>query len=87
MVLEENGEDKMVVESKKVYKILELYIFITYFSTVVPLTSYVLFPGGLGDLGVTCSPRDPSSAGSNPTEVDGFCLNVKILSTSPPGGT
>ena len=23
-------------------------------------------------LGVTCSPRDPKFAGSNPTEVDGF---------------
>ena len=27
---------------------------------------------GLGDLGVTCSPRDPRFAGSNPTEIDGF---------------
>ena len=27
---------------------------------------------GLGDLGVTCSPRDPWLAGSNPAEVDGF---------------
>ena len=27
---------------------------------------------GLGDFGVTCSPRDPGFAGSNPTEVDGF---------------
>ena len=26
----------------------------------------------LGSLGVTCSPRDPRFAGSNPTEVDGF---------------
>ena len=25
--------------------------------------------------------------GSNPTEVDGFFQDVKILSTSPPGGT
>ena len=42
---------------------------------------------GLGGLGVTCSPRDPRFAGSNPTEVDGFFQNVKILSKSPPGGT
>ena len=42
----------------------------------------------LGGLGVTCSPRDPRFAGSNPTEVDGFFFqDVKILSTSPPGGT
>ena len=26
---------------------LELFIFITYFSTVVPITSYVFFPVGL----------------------------------------
>ena len=38
-------------------------------------------------LGVTCSSRDPRFAGSNPAEVDGFFQDVKILSTSPPGGT
>ena len=27
---------------------------------------------GLGGLGVTCSPRDPSFTGSNPAEVDGL---------------
>ena len=27
---------------------------------------------GLVGLGVTCSPRDPRFAGSNPTEFDGF---------------
>ena len=27
---------------------------------------------GLGGLRVTCSPRDPRFAGSNPTEIDGF---------------
>ena len=43
-------------------------------------------PAGLGGLGVTCSPRDPRFAGSNPAEVDGFCQDVKLLSTSPPGG-
>ena len=42
---------------------------------------------GLGALGVTCSPRDPSLAGLNPAEVDEFFQDVKILSTSPPGGT
>ena len=41
----------------------------------------------LGGLEVTCSPRDQRFAGSNPTEVDGFFQDVKILSTSPPGGT
>ena len=34
---------------------------------------------GLGDLGVTCLPRDPRLAGSNPAEVDGFFQDVKIL--------
>ena len=42
---------------------------------------------GLGGLGVSCSPRDPRFAGSNPAEVDGFFQDVKILITSPPGGT
>ena len=36
----------------------------------------------LGGLGVTCSPRDPRFAGSNPAEVDGFFQDVKNLSTS-----
>ena len=34
-----------------------------------------------------CSPRDARFAGSNPAEVDGFFQDVKILSTSPQGGT
>ena len=42
---------------------------------------------GLGGLGVTCTPRDPMFAGSNSAEVDGFFQDIKILSTSPPGGT
>ena len=36
---------------------------------------------------VTCSPRDSRFAESNPGEVDGFFQDVKILNTSPPGGT
>ena len=36
---------------------------------------------------VTCSPQDPRFAGSNPAEVNGFFKDVKILSTSPLGGT
>ena len=34
---------------------------------------------GHGGLGVTCSPRDPKFASSNPVEVDGFFHDVKIL--------
>ena len=34
--------------------------------------SYFLNIVGIGGLVVTCSPRDPRFAGSNPTEVDGF---------------
>ena len=41
---------------------------------------------GLGGLGVTCSPRDPNFAGSNPTEINGLFQGVKTLRTSPPGG-
>ena len=43
--------------------------------------------GGLGGPGVPFSPGYPRFAGSNPAEVDGFFQGVKILSTSPPGGT
>ena len=42
---------------------------------------------GLGGLGVTCSPRDPRFESSNPAEVDEFSQDLKLLSTSPPGGT
>ena len=49
---------------------------ITYFTVI-----------GLGGLGVPCSLRDPRFAGSNPAEVNGFFQDLKILSTSPPGGT
>ena len=41
---------------------------------------------GLGGLGITCSPRDPRFAGSNPAEVNAFFQGVKILNTNPPGG-
>ena len=41
----------------------------------------------LGGIGITCLPRDPKFAGSNPAEVDGFFQDVKILSRSPPGGS
>ena len=40
---------------------------------------------GLGGLGEHA--WDPRFAGSNPTEVDGFFQNIKILSNSSPGGT
>ena len=48
--------------------------------------SSVIIVGPVG-LGVTCSPRDPRFVGSNPTEVDGFFQDVKLLSPSPHGGT
>ena len=32
---------------------------------------------GFGGLGITCSPRDPRFAGSNPIEVDGFFSGCK----------
>ena len=33
---------------------------------------------GLCALGVTCSPRDPRFAGSNPAEVNGFFQDFKL---------
>ena len=34
---------------------------------------------GFGSLGVTCSPRYPRFAGSNPAEVNGFFQDVKTI--------
>ena len=42
---------------------------------------------GLGGLGATCSLRDARFAGSNPADVMDFFQDIKILSSSPPGGT
>ena len=41
----------------------------------------------IGGLGVTCLPQDSRFVGSNPADVDEFFQDVKILSTSPTGGT
>jgi hypothetical protein len=41
----------------------------------------------LGGLGVTCSPRDPKFAGSNPAEVNEFFQDVKNPEHNPPGRT
>ena len=54
---------------------------------ILMVVKFICMTVDLGDLGVTCTPRDPRFAGSNPTEVDGFCQDVKILSTSHPRGT
>ena len=40
---------------------------------------------GLGGLRVTCSPRDPRFAGSNPAEVDGFFSGRKNLEQKSSG--
>ena len=42
---------------------------------------------GLGGLWVSYSLRDPRFVGSNPAEVDRLFQDVKVLSTSTPGGT
>ena len=61
------------------------FLFIsTYFSFSAGLCAVLV---GLGGLGLTRSLPDQMFAGSNPAEVDGFFQDVKILSTSPPGGT
>ena len=62
---------------------------IEYYRIGMPCEFSIETPGsivGLGGFGATCSPRDPRFAGSNPAKVDGFFQDVKILSTSPPGG-
>ena len=51
------------------------------------VTNYTRLGVGFGGLGVTCTPRDSKFAGSNPAEDDGPFQDVKILNTSPPGGT
>ena len=63
---------------------ISLYGFI-YFS--LSKFKFRLLIVDLGGLGVTCSPRGPRFADSNPAEVDGFFQNVKILSTRSPRGT
>ena len=37
----------------------------------------------LGGLGVTCSPRDPRFAGSNPAEVEGFFQGLSAVGPEP----
>ena len=54
---------------------------------LLPSSTLCEYVTSLGGLGVICLPRDPRFVGSNPTEVGGFFQDVKILSTSPPGGT
>ena len=46
-------------------------LYIIYFLYVCKST-IILNPVDLGGLGVTCLPRDPRFAGSNPAEVNGF---------------
>ena len=62
----------------------DLFFFQKEISLIIPI---FVIKGRLVGLKVTCSPRDPRFAGSNPAEVDGFFQDVKILSTRPPGGT
>ena len=62
-----------------------IYVYTRIIATLLKSILVRMTPVGLGGLGVTCSPRDPRFAGSNPTEVDGFFQDVKILSTNPPG--
>ena len=50
-------------------------VYIDLFDSMLVRSSSV----GLGGLRVTCSPRDPRFAGSNPAEVDGFFQDVEII--------
>ena len=56
-------------------------------NTYIKVYIVIMILVGLGGLGITSSPPDTRFAGSNPTEVGGFFQDVKIMSTSPPGGT
>ena len=47
---------------------LELFIYIIYISTVVPLTSYFFFPVGLSSLIVNC-PSQESEEIARPVEI------------------
>ena len=66
---------------------LHSLIIILFYRRPFTYTSVFNLKGvGLGGLGVTCSLLDPRFSGSNPADVDRFLQDVKILSTSPPGG-
>ena len=47
------------------------------YTFICKVAGVILCSVGLGGLGVTCSPRDPRFAGSNPGEVNGFFLGRK----------
>ena len=64
-----------------------LALVIGYINTFDLKEFFTLFLVGLSGLGVKCSPRDLSFAGTNPPEFDGFFQDVKILSTGPSGRT
>ena len=81
-----NAKFSPLVKKTTVYKISYIKTEIMFCCTVW-LAKYTIEIVGLGGLGVTCSPRNQRFAGSNPAEVDGFFQDVRILSTSPPGGT
>ena len=57
------------------------------FPSIMDFLFYANEAVDLGGLGVTCSPQNQKFAGLNPAEVNEFFQDVKILSTSPSGGT
>ena len=73
---------KQIIKWKQIYDLCFVKIKIP-----IPGEKFESEPGlerqaiGLGGLRILCF------ASSNPAEVDGFCQYLKILSTSPPGGT
>ena len=76
-------------------RILFFYIYLHLWHVIMIVVGPLIFwrnyiyylDVSLGYLGVTCSPRDPRFAGSNPSEVNRFFQDVKILSTSSSGAT
>ena len=72
------------------WELKDIHILLTNFCVLYVLVwqfKDIHMPVGLGSLGVTFWLRDQRFAGSNPVEADGFFQDVKILRTSPPGGT
>ena len=57
------------------------------YSSEVYISYYAHLLVVLGSLGVSCSPRDPRFADSNPAEIDEIFQDVNIVSSSPRGGT
>ena len=64
-----------------------IFYFLTWQWYLYLYNFFLVLRVGLSGLRITWSPWDPKFVGSNLAEVDGFFQDVKILRTSPLGGT